>query len=347
MRTSSRINFFLPVPSLRTQITTALDSLESLREYDRFQEMSFYLAQAKWPGLRLTRKLRDRGADAIDEQNGLVLACGWNGDLEKLRADCRRLTKARPGIKKVVFSTSRSVDQIQIETWRKRIEKDFGIQLVEVMHRDWIIGQLMRQQRWIAFQYLDLPIGDFADLTTYLPRIQDATSTLISAWKDRHSYENQNLIDLRMEESTDPRGTKIESQRADIPALIRPGGLVWLIGQPGAGKTFSLISLADDLSTAGRLHPVLVSVRRWGNHRGQLLEFVVSEPAFQEQGVSAATLATRVKAGKIAFLLNGWNEVPDSQRGWMEDDLLELRQQLTATSCVPWKSQRDFERERP
>jgi hypothetical protein len=98
--------------------------------------MCFHLAQPKWPGLRLTRKFRDRGADAIDQEQQLALASGWNGNLKKLRDDCHRLTKARPQIRKVVFATSLGVDEMQIKEWQDKIKDEFQIELVDVIQRD-------------------------------------------------------------------------------------------------------------------------------------------------------------------------------------------------------------------
>lgn len=126
----------------RDQITRAFESIPNLREYDRFQEMAFLLARPKWPGLRLTRKTGDRGADAVDDDSRLALACGWNGDLQKVRDDCKRLSQERPEIKRLVFATSLAVEEIQIKGWKEKIRREFQIDLLAVLHRDWIIGEL-------------------------------------------------------------------------------------------------------------------------------------------------------------------------------------------------------------
>jgi hypothetical protein len=81
---------------IASEIARALDQLPDLREYDRFQEIAFHLAHTKWSGLRLTHKVHDRSADALDTQGSLAMACGWNGDLSKLNDDCRGLKANRP-----------------------------------------------------------------------------------------------------------------------------------------------------------------------------------------------------------------------------------------------------------
>jgi len=321
----------LPV-SIRDQITRALDSIPNLREYDRFQEMAFLLARAKWPGLRLTRKTRDRGADAIDDESAMALACGWNGDVQKLRQDCERLSDERPEIRKLVFATSLAVDEIEIKGWKEKIKEEFALELIAVMQRDWIIGELSTpEHRWIAHEFLDLPVGNFADLRTHLASIRSAALRVTNAWKTEHAYQAATLIDLRMKEKADDDQVL---RRNDLAAAIHPGGLIALLGASGCGKTHSLISLADDISAAGRFVPVLISLRRWGQHGGRLLDFIISEPAFRQQGVSVETFATAVEAGKVLLLLNGWNEVSDAQRRRMQDELRTLETQFAATTCV-------------
>ena len=321
--------------SFRILITRALDSLADFREYDRFQELAFQLAKLKWPGLHLTRKFNDRGADAVDNEASIVLACGWNGDLTKLKEDCTAIKKERPKIDSVVFATSRAIDERQVKNWKIAIKNEFGLLLREVIHRDWIIGDLMRPENgWIAYRYLDIPIGDFADLTIYLPRISEAAIRLIRAWKSHYRFEQQPLLDLRIESLGAGLDQTANLRCSDLAGIVQAGSVLFLIGQPGSGKTLSLISIAENMAANGRFKPILVSLRRWANRSVGLIDFVAREAAFQQQGIQASTLATAVEAGKIVFLLNGWNEVSDSQRDFLETELASLRSQFRATTYL-------------
>src|SRR5579862_5826041 len=107
---------------ISSEIIRALEQLPDLREYDRFQEMAFHVARTTWTGLRLTRKVHDRSADAIDNIGNLALACGWQGGLSKLRDDCRGLKANRKNVKKVVFATSLAIEEAQVLKWKKAVK---------------------------------------------------------------------------------------------------------------------------------------------------------------------------------------------------------------------------------
>jgi hypothetical protein len=229
------------------------------------------------------------------------------------------------------------VEETQVLKWQKTVKSEFGIELIAVLHRAWIVGELTRpENRWIAHQYLGLPIGDFADMETYLPRMRSAASRIILAWKSKYPSGQNPVLDLRVvacgEDSNDDQTADLRV--SSLPESIRRGDIIWIAGQPGIGKTQTLISIAERLATSDRLIPILISLRDWGLHGGSLIDYVAAEPAIQQQGISAQTLATALEASHLILLLNGWNEVPDEQRERTAADVQTLLSQFPGATVV-------------
>ena len=121
---------------------------------------------------------------------------------------------------------------------------------------------------------------------------------------------------------------------SSLSDTIRRGDIIWIAGQPGIGKTQALISVAERLATSDRMTPILISLRDWGLQGARLLDYVAAEPALQQQGISAQTLATALEASRLALLLNGWNEVPDEQRQRAAADIQTLLGQFSGATVV-------------
>jgi hypothetical protein len=305
------------VESLRTKIEEALKKIELHRRPADFQRLAFHLASLSWSDLRATTLGSDLGADALipfrDGKTKLVLACGINGDLTKLKEDCKRLQDTHRKPEEIVFATTLPVTEISEQKWREVIRKEFGIGLREVMQREWITSELEKApNRWLCKEYLEIPLAEFENLSEILPRIRRAAAKLLDAWKDERQFESHPLIDLALEEY----GTGTTAVRlSDIPPRLSAGDRCWLTGAPGAGKTFFLITIASALIETDLLIPVLVSLRDLSHRGDKLLDWIASEPSFQEQGISEAELANAASAGKLLILLNGWNEI--ARNTWM------------------------------
>jgi len=107
-----------------------------------------------------------------------------------------------------------------------------------------------------------------------------------------------------------------------------------LIGEPGAGKTSTLIKLLDELAQAAEVDnrepiPVLIPLRNYSGSR-PFFEHV-RDVSIREFGDLAAYFIELLSAGRIALLIDGLNEIPNTDD---EDYLREIRAFLARHSTI-------------
>lgn len=92
---------------------------------------------------------------------------------------------------------------------------------------------------------------------------------------------------------------------ADLARAMQGGSLL-LLGEPGAGKTTSLLVLAKDLASAGPLTPVFAPL---GRYDGDIWETLGEALAPGAERVSKPVARELVESGALVLLLDGINEV--------------------------------------
>jgi len=276
------------VRSLRAEIERALDELEVHRRPTDFQRLAYHVASLQWPNLCATTPVSDMGADALvplhDGKTEFVLICGIKGGLKKLKEDCRRLKETHPELKEIVFATTQPVTEIKETKWRESVHREFGIRLHDVIQREWIATELEKPaSRWLCEEYLHIVFKESEDLAEILPRICIAANKLLGTWKDDYGFDNHPLIDLLLEEQPDQKEARVELHLSDFPRHLKASDrCYWITGAPGAGKTFSLIKIGSVLTQLNSLIPILVPLRDLSDRRDKPLEWIASEPSFQE-----------------------------------------------------------------
>jgi hypothetical protein len=300
----------------RSEIKKALDDLASDETGFRFQGLAVILAKKRWPDLVASERKRDLGADALAkpafaaEGQGMVLASSLTADLAKIRADAVKVRDHFPGVTKMVFATPATVALERAENWAAEIQREFGYDLL-VMEREEFITSLMDPANAsLLSSHLGLAVDLEPSLVELADKLQAASSEVIEGWARRSGPYP--LIELR--------AVRVDEQGKDTPEVLTlaelrqrlaTGERLGLIGPAGQGKTTSLVQVGK-AHIAERGVSLLIDLPAWASSKLGVLAFVAGMPPFQARAISAADLARANAALPFAFLLNGWNEIGES-----------------------------------
>src|SRR4030095_10045671 len=94
----------------------------------------------------------------------------------------------------------------------------------------------------------------------------------------------------------------------------------------------TLIQIAQRPRNAGIAF--IVELPAWTASRRPILEFIAGMPAFQAEGLTAGHLARVLQIEPLMFLLNGWNEVTESNSTHATDALRELEREFTSAGII-------------
>lgn len=304
----------------RLQIKEALESMIDAQRAVEFQRLAVHLAKTKWPELEATHEQADRGEDATSfsvGRDGLRrrLACSLTGTLGKVRQDATRLRERGVRLDVLVFATAASVTHRRASEWRERVKEEFGHDL-HVISQAEIVALLEHPgNTWLCRGYLHLDFTDEPEFAELEAAAKRAASRIVGAWKAEYRYEERQPIELTLTHQArrSPVKDVSEPQRNQVALnqvanLIGERKRVVLAGPPGAGKTFTLIQLADLLlQDTGAAIPILISLPGWASSGCELLAYL--ERQLGAHGLDSQGLSKLNAAGRLALLLNGWNEI--------------------------------------
>jgi hypothetical protein len=132
----------------------------------------------------------------------------------------------------------------------------------------------------------------------------------------------------------DPNG----AESADVLSLeqidqaLSQSGRIVLEGPAGRGKTTTLIQLAQRARIAGT--PFIVELPAWTSSRRNILEYIAGMPAFQAERLTPADLARVQQTEPFLLLLNGWNEIAESNSAQANDALRELERDFPSAGII-------------
>ena len=135
----------------------------------------------------------------------------------------------------------------------------------------------------------------------------------IDSWKNRYAYNPELQIELHLKKDIKEQD---ELQLFTIENLIDnidEKRCIIIKGNPGAGKTISLLQIADYLlDKNSHLIPIFISLSEWSNRQVDLMIFLSEELSPFDKTVTEEEISFLYSEGKIVLLLNGWNEVSQS-----------------------------------
>ena len=322
---------------LRTDIERALDELASQEEGMRFQGLAVVLGKKRWPELIARQRKKDLGLDAYapasltPERIGKGLAASITPTLKKISDDAETAKKNFPDLGTLLFVTSAKVGNTDRKRWEEAIQKDHGVEL-HIIEREEIITLLMMPENAsLRASFLHLDIDAEPQIADLIVRTRRAADAVTGAWAGR--TKGHPLIDLTAVR-LDPDG----AESADVlsleqidQALLQSRRIV-LEGPAGRGKTTTLIQLAQRPRATGT--PFIVELPAWTSSGRGILEYIAGMPAFQAEGITPVDLARVQQTEPFLFLLNGWNEIAESNSVQANDALRELERHFPSAGII-------------
>ncbi|WP_219061977.1 NACHT domain-containing NTPase [Pseudomonas sp. UMAB-08] len=322
---------------LRTDIERALDEFASQEEGMRFQGLAIVLGKKRWPELIARQRKKDFGLDAYapasltPDSIGKGLAASITPTLKKISDDAETAKKNFHDLGKLLFVTSAKVGNADRKRWEEAVQKDHGVEL-HIIEREEIITQMMMPENAsLRASFLHLETNVEPLLAELIERARRAANAVTRTWAAK--TKGHPLIDLTAVR-LDPNGADsadvMSLEQIDL-ALLQSSRIV-VEGPAGRGKTTTLIQLAQRVRTAGT--PLIVELPAWTSSHQGILEYIAGMPAFQAEGLTAADLARVQQTEPFLFLLNGWNEIADSNSSQANHALRELERDFPSAGII-------------
>lgn len=322
---------------LRTDIERALEELASQEEGMRFQGLAVVLGKQRWPELIARQRKKDFGLDAYapasltSEKIGKGLAASITPTLKKISGDTKTAKENFPDLKMLLFVTSAKVGNADRKLWADEITKDHGVEL-HILEREEIITlMMMPENASVCASFLRLDIDAEPSVADLIDRIRRAACAVTQTWSGR--TKGHPLIDLTAAR-LDPNGEESADllSLAQIDQALSQGRRIVLEGPAGRGKTTTLIQIAQRARHAGT--SFIVELPAWTSSRRGILEYIAGMPAFQAEGLTPADLARVQQTEPFLLLLNGWNEIAESNSAQANDALRELERDFPSAGII-------------
>jgi hypothetical protein len=314
---------------LRSDIEKALDDLISNEEGMRFQGLAVILAKQRWPDFIACERKKDLGADAIG--SGKVLACSVTAKLGKIQGDATKIKK-KFRIKTLVFATAAGVTNTTAQNWATEIRKEFDYELV-VMSREDIVTSLQNPANLaLCRTHLGIPVTLEQPVEELLQKVREAASEVLAAWSVR--LAGKPLIELQtVTINPDGKDSTDAFRLADFQRAMTQSRRVVIEAPAGRGKTTTLVQLASQRGGSRSL-VFLIDLPAWIKSGTGILQYIGGMPAFQSRSINAEALARLQKMEHFSFLLNGWNEVAESDSERAVQAMRELERDFPAAGIL-------------
>lgn len=294
---------------LRSDIERALDDLVSFEDGFKFQSLAVILAKQRWPTLIASERKWDLGIDALAP--GFALAASLTSSLKKVRDDAQRIRSSDVDVVTLIFYTPQKVTNHTASAWAATIREDFALELIVVSREDIVTSLMMPTNTALCSTHLGIATAISDETKRASADVRLACEEQVQSALAGARLRDAPLIPLTMVKVTS--NTDEEAEKVDIQSLrdqLFLGGRLVLEAPGGAGKTTTLLQLAEQIIESGGLC-VTIDLPSWVDSGKTVFEFVAGSPIFETYGVQAADLARVATQEHLDIVLNGWNEVPE------------------------------------
>jgi hypothetical protein len=322
---------------LRTDIERALDELASQEEGMRFQTLAVVLGKNRWPELIARQRKKDLGLDAYapssltSERIGKGLAASITPTLKKITDDAETAKKNFPDLRTLLFVTSAKVGNADRKRWEGAIQKDHGVELHIIEREEIITLMMMPENASLRASFLHLEIDAEPQVADLIDRTRLSADVVARTWaRKTKGHPVIDLTAVRLELNGAESSDVLSLEQID-QALSQSGRIV-LEGPAGRGKTTTLIQIAQRKRTVGI--PFIVELPAWASSRRPILEYIAGMPEFQAKGLTPADLARVQQIEPFLLLLNGWNEIAESNSARADVALRELERDFPSAGII-------------
>jgi hypothetical protein len=311
---------------VRAEVLKALDDFIANEGGMKFQHLAVALGRLRWPELVASERRHDLGLDAhasallSPDKVGKGLASSITPTLTKIKGDAEKAKKHYGDLASLIFVTSATVTKERQEPWVTEIRDKYGLELTVIEREDIITSLMLAEGVTICRNFLGMDIEVEPTLVETIGQIKAAASEVSGNLAARIKGPMIGLRATRLD--TNGAETDDTFSLAEIRSALRQNRRLVLEAPAGRGKTTTLIQLATVVQAGQTMF--FVDLPGWIASGRGILEFVAGAPQFQARALDAAAIARVQNSEQFAFLLNGWNEITESNSERAEWLLREL-----------------------
>lgn len=170
-----------------------------------------------------------------------------------------------------------------------------------------------------------------------------------SVWIDgvlKHSVTDEIALELKLTYQPQALARKVfyvpgqvdRPVDQDMPTLFAESGSLLILGEPGSGKTMTLLQLAESLldttvTDPTQPIPVVLNLSSWANKQEPLVDWLVEEMLLAYQ-LPRQTGRSLIASSSLIYLLDGLDEVAAAARDACVTAINELKAQQLAPMVV-------------
>ncbi|WP_341703638.1 hypothetical protein [Ferrovibrio sp.] len=155
---------------------------------------------------------------------------------------------------------------------------------------------------------LNLPPEDTVDRIA--KRLTKATEQDLANFRAAKNWPKPAIeLDLRYQIETG-------SAPVSLKGLVNTLGVtsaIKLVSKPGTGKSTTLVQLAETIAAGGHVVPILIPLGEWSDRTETFFDAIIARKA-AFTGCKAVELKRLAYDGRLAFVMDGWNELDDAAR---------------------------------
>ncbi|MBB5327447.1 hypothetical protein [Tunturiibacter gelidoferens] len=304
---------------LRTQVEQALADLIDHEDGSRFQSLGVILATQKCDKLVAHEKKADLGLDGyapggeFPDGRGRGVACSLTATLSKVKGDIEEAQNEFKDLGVLYFVTPNQVGEKRkrkVERWVQEVKRQYGVTLI-VMSREHVITALLSPgNAALCANHLYIHVDIPPAIEETLEATRQAIADVNASWKAR--VEGEPLIELSANRlSSQGQETAAVVELAEFEDLLLQGLRMTMEAPAGRGKTTTLTHIAERRAAAGTL-AFLIHLPAWAQGAADILEFIAGMEPFRTRSIDATMLGRLYRSQPVIFLLNGWNEIAES-----------------------------------